>query len=87
MSAEQKSWKIFEEGDLSLCQFPPNWNCLFDQNGDGVKMMIPITKRKYLGCSPKDFERQAGTQSIVEAPRSYIEKVWICFVKNACGLK
>ena len=71
----EKSWIIFEERDLSLCEFPLNLNCLFDQNGDGEKMMIPIKKRKYLGCSPKDFERQAGTQSIVEAPRSYIEKV------------
>ena len=85
--AEQKSWTTFEEGDLNLCKLPPNWNCLFDQNGDGVKMMFPIKMRKYLGRSPKNFQRKAGTQSIVEAPRSYVEKISICFAKVACGLE
>ena len=85
--AEQESWTIFEEGHLNLCKLLPNGKGLFDQNGDGVKMMFAIKMKKYLGRSPKNFQRKAGTQSIVETPRSYVGKISICFVKVDCGLE
>ena len=77
--AEQMHWTLFEEHDFSKCKLPPNWNCLFDMHGDGVWMKFPVKMRKFLQRSPPNFQRKAD--SIVEAPRSYTEKIYICFIK------
>ena len=76
---EQRSWTLFEEQHFSKCKLPTNWNCLYDQHVDGVKMRFPVKMRTFLGRSPGNFQRQGET--IVEVSRSFTVKVSISFIK------
>ena len=77
--AKEKNWGLLDENDFSKCKLPPNWNCIFDKRGDGVKLRFPLKMRKFLQLSPMTYQRVA--EDIVEAPRAYIEKITINFVK------
>ena len=52
---------------------------LFDKHGDGVKIMFPVKIRKFLCPSPKTYQMVA--EAIVEAPRTYTEKLSVKFLK------
>ena len=69
--AKEKNWGLFDENDFSKCKLPPNWNCIYDKRGDGVKLRFPLKMRKFLQLSPMTYQRVA--EDIVEAPRTYIE--------------
>jgi len=77
--SREKNWCLFDENDFSKCKLPPNWNSIYDKHGDGVKLRFPLKMRKFLQLSPMTYQRVAG--DIVEAPRAYIEKITIKFVK------
>ena len=77
--AKEKNWGLFEENYFSRCKLPPNWNCICDKHGDGVKLRFPLKMRKFLQLSSMTYQRVA--EDIVEAPRAYIEKITIKFVK------
>lgn len=77
--AKEKNWRLFDAKDFSKCKLPPNWNCKYDKHGDGVEIKFPLKMRKFLQLSPITYQRVA--EDIVEAPRAYIEKITIKFVK------
>ena len=81
--AKDKNWQLYEENDFSMCKLPSNWNCLFDKHGDGVKIMFPVKMRTFLSPSPKTYQMVA--EAIVEAPRTYPEKLSVDFVKVAAS--
>ncbi|CAB4040849.1 Hypothetical predicted protein [Paramuricea clavata] len=77
--AEKRGWTMYEEQDFSNCKFPANWNCIYDQHGDGSTMKFSIKMRAFLGRTPRSFGKQGDR--IVELPRAYTEKISINFIK------
>ena len=77
--AQEKNWQLYEENGFSTCKLSSNWSCLFDKHGDGVKIMFPVKIRKFLCPSPKTYQMVA--EAIVEAPRTYTEKLSVKFLK------
>lgn len=82
--AEQKNWTLFEEQDFRKCKLPLNWSSVHDLHGDGVKVRFPIKMRAFLGRTPKNYHKDVN--KIVEAPRAYIEKISINFIRIASSI-
>ena len=77
--SKEKNWCLFDENDFNKCKLPPNWNCICDKHGHGVKFRFPLKMKKFLQLSPMTYQRVA--EDIVKAPRAYIEKITIKFVE------
>ena len=35
---KKKNWRSFDANDFSKCKLPPNWNCIYEKHGDGLKL-------------------------------------------------
>ena len=85
-TAEEKNWNSFYENDFCTCRLSTNnWNSIYDQHEDGVKITFPLKLRIFFQLSPRTYKRVG--QTIVEAQRAIIEKVSIKFIQvpSSCG--
>ena len=84
--SKEKNWILFDEKDLCRCNLPKNWDCSYNQHGDGVKLKFPLKMRTSLGLSPKCYQRVKD--KMVEVARAYKEKISLRFLKmsSSCGI-
>jgi hypothetical protein len=79
LGRKENQWLWLGEEDLYRCKFSGNWGCLYNKDGDGVRIKYPLKVRKFLSKTRPNFERKG--HSIVEVPNSYEEKITINFIK------
>ena len=59
--------------------FQQDWDIVLDGNGDGSKIRFPVKMRCFLSWSHRYFVAKGN--GLVEAPRSFTEKVSFKFIK------